>query len=51
MRDEGPGLVVAGPPRSGKSTTLLTMARWLLRQGTEVVAITPRRSPLRASRG
>jgi DNA segregation ATPase FtsK/SpoIIIE, S-DNA-T family len=47
VRDEGPGLVVAGPPRSGKSSTLLTMARWLLRQRTEVVAITPRRSPLR----
>src|SRR5207248_2649690 len=48
VRDEGPGLVVAGPPRSGKSSTLLTMARWLLRQGTEVAAIIPRRSPLRA---
>ena len=51
VRDEGPGLVVAGPPRSGKSAALLTMARWLLRQGTEVVAITPRRSPLRNLEG
>jgi DNA segregation ATPase FtsK/SpoIIIE, S-DNA-T family len=51
VRDEGPGLVVAGPPRTGKSSTLLTMARWLLRQGTEVVAITPRRSPLRGIEG
>ena len=50
VRDEGPGLVVAGPPRSGKSSTLLTMARWLLRQGTEVVAITPR-APLRGLEG
>ncbi len=51
VRDEGPGLVVAGPPRSGKSSTLLTMARWLLRHGTEVLTITPRRSPLRALEG
>ena len=51
VRDEGPGLVVAGPPRSGKSSTLLTMARWLLRQGTDVLAITPRRSPLRGIEG
>ena len=53
VRDEGPGLVVAGPPRmSGKSATLLTMARWLLRQGTEVVAITPwRNAPLRGIEG
>ncbi|HEY2490295.1 MAG TPA: FtsK/SpoIIIE domain-containing protein [Streptosporangiaceae bacterium] len=51
VRDEGPGLVVAGPPRSGKSAALLTMARWLLRQGTQVVTITPRRSPLRNLEG
>jgi S-DNA-T family DNA segregation ATPase FtsK/SpoIIIE len=49
--EEGPGLVIAGPPRSGKSTTLLTMARSLLAQGTPVVAITPRRSPLRGIEG
>ncbi len=51
VRDDGPGLVVAGPPRSGKSSTLLTMARWLLSQRTEIVTITPRRSPLRAVAG
>jgi S-DNA-T family DNA segregation ATPase FtsK/SpoIIIE len=51
VRDEGPGLVVAGPPRSGKSSTLLTMARSLLARGTEVLAITPRRSPLRSLEG
>jgi S-DNA-T family DNA segregation ATPase FtsK/SpoIIIE len=48
VRDEGPGLVVAGPPRSGRSTTLMTMAGGLLQAGTPVVLITPRRSPLRA---
>ena len=47
VRDEGPGLTIAGPPRSGRSTTLLTMATWLLSQGTPVLAVTPRRSPLR----
>ncbi len=47
VRDEGPGLTIAGPPRSGRSTTLLTMATWLLEQGTPVLVLTPRRSPLR----
>jgi S-DNA-T family DNA segregation ATPase FtsK/SpoIIIE len=51
VRDEGPGLVVAGPPRSGRSTTLMTMARALIDGGTPVVAITPRRSPLRSLDG
>lgn len=51
VRDEGPGLVIAGPPRSGRSTTLLTMARSLLASGTPVAVITPRRSPLRALEG
>ena len=44
-------MVVAGPPRSGRSTTLLAMAHSLLRQGTPVLVITPRRSPLRALEG
>ena len=51
VRDEGPGLVVAGPPRSGRSTTLMTMARSLLDRGTPVLVITPRRSPLRSLAG
>jgi S-DNA-T family DNA segregation ATPase FtsK/SpoIIIE len=51
VRDEGPGLVIAGPPRSGRSTTLMTMASGLLRAGTPVLAITPRRSPLRSLEG
>ena len=44
---EGPGLTVAGPARSGRSTTLLTMARSLLARSTPLLVITPRRSPLR----
>ncbi|MCW2903575.1 MAG: cell division FtsK/SpoIIIE [Streptosporangiaceae bacterium] len=49
---EGPGFVVAGPPRSGRSTTLGTMVRCLLDPAVgvglvPVVLITPRRSPLR----
>ena len=44
-------MVVAGPPRSGRSTTLLTMARSLLTSGTPVLIVTPRRSPLRSLEG
>ncbi|MEV4380132.1 FtsK/SpoIIIE domain-containing protein [Streptosporangium sp. NPDC049644] len=42
----GPGAVVAGPPRSGRSTALLTATHSLLAQGTPTVLVTPRRSPL-----
>jgi DNA segregation ATPase FtsK/SpoIIIE, S-DNA-T family len=51
IRDEGPGVVVAGPARSGRSTTLLTMARSLIAAQTPILVITPRRSPLRALEG
>ncbi|MGD0245423.1 MAG: FtsK/SpoIIIE domain-containing protein, partial [Streptosporangiaceae bacterium] len=51
IAEEGPGLVVAGPPRSGRSTTLVTMARSLLAQQTPVLVIAPRRSPLRSLEG
>ncbi len=44
---QGPAAVIAGPPRSGRSSCLVTAARSLLRQGTPVLAVTPRRSPLR----
>jgi S-DNA-T family DNA segregation ATPase FtsK/SpoIIIE len=49
--EEGPGIVIAGPPRTGRSTALLTMTRSLLRAGTPVLVITPRRSPLRSLEG
>jgi S-DNA-T family DNA segregation ATPase FtsK/SpoIIIE len=53
---EGPGFTVAGPPRSGRSTTLRTMVRCLLDPSVggglvPVALITPRRSPLRELAG
>jgi S-DNA-T family DNA segregation ATPase FtsK/SpoIIIE len=56
LLNEGPGFVVAGPPRSGRSTTLRTIAHSLLNAGVAsglvpVVLITPRRSPLRVLAG
>ncbi|MFF6994497.1 FtsK/SpoIIIE domain-containing protein [Streptomyces sp. NPDC008313] len=42
-----PAFVVAGPPRSGRSTALLTLARSLLLRGTRLVVAAPRPSPLR----
>ncbi|SFI11161.1 DNA segregation ATPase FtsK/SpoIIIE, S-DNA-T family [Streptosporangium canum] len=42
----GPGALIAGPSRSGRSSALLTAARSLLARGTPVVLVTPRRSPL-----
>src|SRR5439155_1909301 len=44
---DGPGLVVAGDRRSGRSTALLAIALDLLDRGTEVVVLAPARSPLR----
>ncbi|NUS81692.1 MAG: cell division protein FtsK [Streptomyces sp.] len=46
-----PSFVIAGPPRSGRSTVLLTMARSLLDLGTKIVVIAPRNSPLRRLAG
>ncbi|MEV0196933.1 FtsK/SpoIIIE domain-containing protein [Nonomuraea sp. NPDC050691] len=48
---QGPGAVIAGPSRSGRSSVLLTAAHSLIAYGTPVVAIAPRRSPLRDLRG
>ncbi|NUW30209.1 hypothetical protein HTZ77_02020 [Nonomuraea sp. SMC257] len=48
---QGPGAVIAGPPRSGRSSVLLTAAHSLIAHGTPVVAVAPRRSPLRDLRG
>nr|WP_226898932.1 FtsK/SpoIIIE domain-containing protein [Nonomuraea phyllanthi] len=47
----GPGAVIAGPSRSGRSSVLLTAARSLIAQGTPVIAVAPRRSPLRELEG
>ncbi|MBM9507333.1 FtsK/SpoIIIE domain-containing protein [Actinacidiphila acididurans] len=43
--------VIAGPPGSGRSTALASLAVSLLRGGTGVVALAPRESPLRALHG
>ena len=45
--EHGPALLVTGPRRSGRSTTLRTMATFALQQGWKVVVFTPRLSPLR----
>ncbi len=44
----GSSFVVAGSPESGRSTTLLTIGRTLAAQGTRIVALVPRPSPLSA---
>ncbi len=47
-----PSFVVAGPPRSGRSTVLLTMAKSLLASGASLIAAVPRESsPLQAVEG
>jgi S-DNA-T family DNA segregation ATPase FtsK/SpoIIIE len=51
LRSGARSFVVAGPPRSGRSTVLLTMARSLLAAGTSLVVATPRPSPLRDLEG
>lgn len=47
LEEAGPGFVISGPPKSGRSSTLITAANSLLQRGTELILITPRRSPLR----
>ncbi|MFI7222381.1 FtsK/SpoIIIE domain-containing protein [Nonomuraea angiospora] len=47
----GPGAVIAGPSRSGRSSVLLTAAHSLIAWGTPVIAVAPRRSPLRELNG
>jgi S-DNA-T family DNA segregation ATPase FtsK/SpoIIIE len=42
-----PAFVIAGPPESGRSNALLTLAASYLARGTEVVLVAPRPSPLR----
>jgi DNA segregation ATPase FtsK/SpoIIIE, S-DNA-T family len=51
LRSGARSFVVGGPPRSGRSTLLLTMARSLLAGGTSVVLAVPRSSPLCDLRG
>lgn len=49
--DHGPGFLILGPRRSGRSTTLLTMATSALDRGWRMLIITPRRSPLASLAG
>ncbi|CAN5161999.1 FtsK/SpoIIIE domain-containing protein [soil metagenome] len=50
--DAGSGTsLLAGPPKSGRSTVLMTMARSLLNQGAQLVIVAPRISPLRELAG
>ncbi|KES07971.1 cell division protein FtsK [Streptomyces toyocaensis] len=51
LEENGPGFVIAGPPKSGRSTLLVAATQTLLRSGTPVVLVTPRRSPLRELEG
>jgi S-DNA-T family DNA segregation ATPase FtsK/SpoIIIE len=43
-----PAFIVAGPPRSGRSTVLISMTRSFLAAGARVILATPRPSPLRS---
>ncbi|PKK12695.1 FtsK/SpoIIIE domain-containing protein [Thermomonospora sp. CIF 1] len=56
LLNHGPAFMVAGPPRSGRSTALLTMVASLLDPAVggglvPVLLLTPRRSPLQALKG
>jgi len=51
LTDDGPGYVIGGAPRTGRSTALLTMANSLIEGGAELVIVTPRPSPLRMLAG
>jgi DNA segregation ATPase FtsK/SpoIIIE, S-DNA-T family len=48
---DGQGLLVVGAPRTGRSSALLATVEFALAQSWSVVAVTPRRSPLRALEG
>ena len=46
-----PAFLVAGPAKSGRSTVLITMARWLRDTNVPLVVVAPRASPLRELTG
>lgn len=48
---DGPGFVVGGPPKSGRSGLLLTMATSALRGGAKLLILVPRISPLTTLQG
>ena len=45
--EDGPGFLVVGPPRSGRSTALVNMVVDATARGWQAVLLTPRRSPLK----
>jgi len=49
--DGSPTFLLAGPPKSGRSTVLSTMVSTLIEGGASVVILAPRPSPLRALEG
>ncbi len=48
---DGPVVLVTGQPRTGRSTALVAIARWYAAQSVPVVAVAPRKSPLREVAG
>ncbi|MBS2966700.1 ATP-binding protein, partial [Actinocrinis puniceicyclus] len=46
-----PAMLIAGPPRSGRSTAALTLAQFYLQRRTEIIVVAPRPSPLRGLEG
>lgn len=50
LAEDGPALLICGPPGSGRSTALLALAEQLKGRGSPVIAVASRRSPLRALR-
>ncbi|MCD5314396.1 FtsK/SpoIIIE domain-containing protein [Kineosporia babensis] len=51
LADGVPAFVIGGPAKSGRSTTLVTMARSFLTRGQQVIAFAPRNSPVRSLAG
>ncbi len=51
LSSDAPTFVIAGPPKSGRSTVLLSMTLSMLRGGAEVLITAPRTSPLRELEG
>lgn len=51
LSDGVPSFVVAGPPRSGRTTALIAMSSSLLRAGRSLVLVTPRKSALQSLAG
>ncbi|GHD29610.1 FtsK/SpoIIIE domain-containing protein [Nocardiopsis kunsanensis] len=46
-----PTFLISGPPRSGRSSMLLTMAQTLVMGGSELLVVAPRTSPLSSLKG